>query len=134
MFRHATRLTLTLAVPMLFLALTALLKAAEPSVPVPPQQVRYAASEDGPLLTWWQASNATQITFINPCAGTVQEPRSELLGTEAGKPGWHARRFVIEHQITSCVRIEEFLNTDRLGQYGPFPFLPLLARLPIVSR
>jgi hypothetical protein len=107
---------------------------AEQRIPIPPQEVAYGADADGPYLTWWQASNATQIAFVNPCAGTRLEPRTVLLGTEAGKPGWHMRRFFIEHQITSCVRIEEFLGTDRFGQYGPFPFVSLLTRLPVVRR
>lgn len=133
MLRHAARLTLIALALTLPVALIQDARA-ERGIPIPPQQVTYSADADGPYLTWWQASNANQIVFVNLCAGTTREPRSELLGTEAGKPGWHTRRFFIEHQLTSCVRIEEFLNTDRLGQYGPYPFVPLLARLPMVSR
>ncbi|NTU83046.1 MAG: hypothetical protein HGA45_27370 [Chloroflexales bacterium] len=130
MLRHIVR---PIIATFVSLALAGAVLAAWEAVPVAPQRLTYTVTQDGPTLRWWQASNADSVVLLNECA--AGGARHDLLGYEAGQPGWHVRPIVIEAgQLHSCIRLNEFYEGDWLGSYGPFPLAPWHEILPVVAR
>jgi hypothetical protein len=129
MLRHLTRLLIiALACCLPLAALSDLARTGYGGIKVPPQEVTYRVTQDGPTLRWWQASNATDVAILTQCG-----PTDELRSYEPGAPGWHQRSFPTE-PLGSCLRINEFYEGEYLGTSGLISLAPDTSRLPFVAR